>query len=410
MKTERLRAIYYPYADFRDPGFALRAAVYYDELYHLQLGIFCPPGLSGSRAYPGRGDSLLHEDIVPLKEAGILREVEADFLGIDHIWMPGGTQVHDDENRELLIAGISADFRNETLRGLTKQCGKLSWSFPNMQFIGIAASGILFETAARLSQDIGIEYVTGHPIMREEAATFFKIVSPDRLEHRAARGAWDAESVLVPFHMGESLMINIALLAASRLTATPITDSGLHHQFLRGKFSGLGKNADLTRWLREHGLLRETQAAGLAEEVLKLRLPHIEPLTGERVLRIRAKCAEELNRFRAEMLRLATKMEVSPWEEDFAQEVKDTVASEVQPALLALEASLKKLERELAIKVVEKAISASPLALVTTLFAGLPVEIALAGAVGVGALLQTLDYLNQKKAVKANGLSFLLSM
>src|SRR5206468_3155333 len=103
MSNPTWKALYYPYADFRDPSFVLRAALFYDELYFLQRGFFkAPKYLSEVREDDGEAWPEVSAELMPLYERKILREVDSDFLGITRGWMPGlNHQVEDSENHEI---------------------------------------------------------------------------------------------------------------------------------------------------------------------------------------------------------------------------------------------------------------------------------------------------------------------
>jgi hypothetical protein len=407
------RALYYPYADFRDPSFALRAALFYDELYFLQPGFFkAPRYVSNVQEINDEMWFEMGNELKPLYERKILRDVDSGLLGIRRYWMPGyESQVVDLENRAILISNIRRDIEDKKLQLFSSKSQKLAWSFPNMQFIGIAAAGLLFDVSENVEWNFGLEYVTDSPHTAHLPYTnVATIVHPKNVEKRISRSRWANESILVPFHVGEALMINVALLAATRLSATPLTDNLLHQQFLHQKIDSFLSQPDLHDWLAEHDFAKQARTSFLASEAIRIALPCVERLTAEKVIKIRSKCSDELHRFRIEMAKLAAEMEALPWHEKFDDEVSRIVDAQIQPAIVELENELKKLQRELGIRIVEKTIGAAPLSLATSLFMGLPIEIALAAGVGAGTLLQLLDYWHQKKSVKSNGIAYLLSL
>lgn len=409
MLNERWAALYYPYADFRDASFILRAALYYDEVYYLQPGIFAPPQPLDEEAiesWPQIDDSLrlLHEEEV-------IRETSGDLLGVSHHFIPGhGSQVRDRENRETLIENIIADLEDEHLRRLTDKHPRVAWSFPNLQFIGIAASGIFFDVAERRKRAVEVEYLTSRNLLPKEFSRKITVRDPSELESRLLAKGRNDEALLVPFHVGQSLMINIALLAAQRLEATPMTDSSIHHLFMSRKMQRLQEDPETLEWLRDHDFFRRGRSEGLAHKVIELALPDIQPLSAEKVLSIRENCFDQLVAFRTEMARLATEIEVAPWERDFNHRIEDLVDSKVRPALLDVHHRLRDLEKNLGIRVIEKVAGATPLTVATTLFAGVPLDIALAAGIGVGALAELINYRNQKGSTKRNGLGYLFDL
>jgi hypothetical protein len=403
---EKLSALYYPYADVRNPEALLHAALYFDEIFILQPNFFIPPKKS---LHPTRNRVIpaYSTDTQVLIDEEIIKPIDQDFLGISSAWTPGfSNQVFDEENRKLLMASIIEDIRDPCLKKLTKNQGKLYWRFPNLQFIGLSALGLLFDVAKDLKGNIQITY-WAEKRMRESLGQYRKFV--DHQDSYESRLLFDQEMVSVPYIVGESLMINISLLACSRLKLVPFTDNVLHHDFLSKKIHSLLEDKNLRSTLNVDMIHRQCKAELLMKEVMNLELPRFKNIKAKDVIDIRKGHEEQLKRFRLHVKALSTLIGSSIWDERIQNDMGNIIDHDIKPSLLELKDSFRELKKRAGIQFVEKMATAAPLSLLTTVFIGLPVELALAAGVGISALSEALEYWRNKKALKYNGLSLLLT-
>jgi hypothetical protein len=288
-------ALYYPYSDIRQIGSFLRACLYFDQVYILAPYFFISPSFHPEQSVSG---SLFERPSDPeikiLQDEGILKGVDPHFLGLASTWMPGlGAPVYEEEVRPILVGSIARDLADQNLRKLAERHEKLFWRFPNLQFIGFSALGLLFDTTRELQRNIGVEY-WANARYHDYFGEISKYVTMK--EFSEDRGPFsDREMVAVPYILGESLMINIALLACAKIGLIPYTDSPYHDEFLKAKMQSIKSSDEYAALVSKTSpVTRKTRAQRLSQYIFESSLVDIDGLTAEMVLKLRERRAEEL--------------------------------------------------------------------------------------------------------------------
>jgi hypothetical protein len=402
LKRKELACMYFPYADPRPTPALLSAALLFDTIYFLELNFFRPPSSDGA----GPRDSRLSQE---LRDLRCFAEIGPDLLGFNSSVSPGRA-VMDAGIRAEIQASISDDLNNEELRRLADDSGKVHWYLPNGQYLFWSGLGIIFDYLRNSQGELAPvpEILATRPKSYEEVLDAWGYGTEIRsFEEARLRDPSGELMVRLPFLAAESLMMTVALHACREMGLVPFTDSALHQRFLTKKMSHLA-----SRFGDDADLLPDLSPAysRVGTKLIELSLPRIENLTPARVLQLRDKCADQLSRFRQELLKMAAEIEVNAWEPAFERHLNRYVDANVRPALLDLENKLRDLRRDLGLVILEKSATTAPLPFLVSIFTGMPVEWVLPASVGVVSLKEVLSYLSNQSKLKRNGLSFLLTL
>ncbi len=240
------------------------------------------------------------------------------------------------------------------------------------------------------------DLLRGHNIVerRDPAGTFELVQAPSSTEY--------LHKVVVPFIVGESVMVSHALLVASSLNAVPFTDQAVHHNFLTAKMaSALTDKAPKSRSMVMHSLGIEIFSAVVGEA------PH---KTAYDILHQRERYRDELSRLRKHLRSLVTHVNSEIWDEELAREIDNLVEGVVKPEIQELKDRMKELRERKVASFIGDVSKLAPLSVAATVFPGVPVELSLALAGGSLALKEGVSYLQESKNLRRNGLSFLLRL
>lgn len=306
-------ALYYPFADVRDREAFRLACLYFDRVFLMAPGFACGP--TGSQCEAAMGPRS-NDEIWRLIEAGLVVPLGPKSVELQN---PDGDYIPTREFhhwiRPRLLEAIERDLSDPALQTLARRRGRLVWRLPTQQADDVNALRHIFEPLAACVPTADVR----------------------RIDERV-RGMDMEFAVDVPWLVGESLMVNLALLTGVRLGLTPFTDADLHHEFLMAK---LGFESDARRGTKERAVQARRHAA---EGQLAVRsmagLPAPARLTPERVLALRTRHKGELHQFRAGMADLVAGVEGSDlassptgWEEELHR-------TKVLPAVGALRTEL----------------------------------------------------------------------
>jgi len=401
-RSQQLNALYYPYADVTHSEQLLLASIYFDHIYIFEPNFFYPPASSPHLRVPSS------ESMRPLVTSGIVKPIGPDLLGLNRSF-GFGHPVLDEDNVELLSGSIRDDLQNDSLRSLTQDSGFTWWSIPTGQQLFWNGLGLLLASSR---EDCGadIQVQTDRvDYYREllDSAGYEKVAVAGRTEQRVRTALGELE-VRVPFLEAEVLMVNLALLACSEFDLCPITDVRLHHQFLSRKLLNPSTQELVRHCRRDLALsIRESE---LAMRTIELHLHRVEDLTAEKVLQIRDKCHDSLERYRLYMGKLKHRLESEVWTAGFEKEIQKLVDTEINPAVSDLYDALKTRSKEFGIKLVEDATKLSPVPLFVSLATGLPIAWLLCASAGLVFLKDLVEHQVKKGTIKNNGLFFLLDL
>jgi hypothetical protein len=402
--THRLNALYYPYADVTHSEQLLLASIYFDNIYILEPNFFYPPSSSPHLRVPSS------ESMRPLITSGVVKPIGPDLLGLSRHFGPRHP-VLDEDNIEILLNSITEDLQNEALKALTRDSGFTWWSIPTGQQLFWNGLGLLL-SASKEGKGSRVQILTDRVdyyrgVLSSGGYQNVPVVGRTEYRVRTQLDGSDLE-VYVPFLEAESLMVNIALLACSELNLCPITDARLHHQFLCSKLADPGTQQLVLDCRKALSLpLRESE---VAMHTIKVNLPKLEGLTAEKVLRIRDKCGDSLERYRLYMGKLKHSLENEVWTDDFAAEVQKVLDTEISPAVRDLSDLLKTRAGEFGVKLLEDATKLTPLPLLVSLATGLPIEWMLGASAGLVFLKNFIENQVKRGTIKNNGLFFLLDI
>jgi hypothetical protein len=192
-------------------------------------------------------------------------------------------------------------------------------------------------------------------------------------------------------------------LAAARQNQVPIiTDSPVIEELLRT--FARADQLDVRYRVAEHRI------ASLAEEVLRLRLPHLSDAPFDEILEVRATQRDELVALRTALRRFSAHVEGEPWSQELIRSLEKVSATEIVPAIDELQRSLRASSSSSVRRVFQRLRDpAAYLPLVGMSLAGVDLQIATLAGIGVECFRQLYETLSERRTVKeANGLAFLL--
>lgn len=398
----QLNALYYPYADVTHSEQLLLSSLYFDNIYVLEPNFFQPPIARTEMQIPSS------ESMHALVKSGVVKPIGPHFLGINKSPFENHS-ILDQENIPLILESIRADLEDEELRALTERYGYTAWSIPSGQQLFWNGLGLLLETSKKQLAP-RIEVFTDRVRYYRnflDSLGYSNLQVHERTMSRMRIDSGDLE-VQVPFLEAESLMVTVALLACSELNLYPLTDERIHHEFLCVKLSNPKTKSVVKDFIHTlHSSIKETE---LAIKGIQLYLPRLKELSAEKVLAIRKKCSNSLERYRISMGKLKHTIENNVWSPELYSEVNKIIDTEIKPAIAELEDTFITRAKEFEVKLVDDVIKLSPVPLLSTLALGFPLEWMLAASAGLIFLKDFMDYKIKKNAMKKNGLFFLLDI
>jgi len=214
----------------------------------------------------------------------------------------------------------------------------------------------------------------------------------------------ESRCVVLPFEVGESIMINHALCASGRFSLCPLADDSVHHSFLMFKFQKATNTPLLKRILADYGFIKDIKNDLTAVNIISETIPVLENASIPDLLEFRDKNKRAFKRFRIEMGKLATEVEGNFWDSDFYKKIVDVVDSKVKPAIEDVKASTESCKEKLA-RILKKGAMISPLPIVASVAPGCIPEVALIASASIVALDEYLNSL--KRTRQKNGFSYL---
>ena len=235
----------------------------------------------------------------------------------------------------------------------------------------------------------------------------------------------------------KAVMYDSALLLAKRLGTVPVTalpeddhsfarhilppdPKSPYEMLILEEFRRRGlepKPEEILARLRQHlsgeiPLAREHTAFKIARSAITDCAPAFEEASISDIIRLRNHCSNELDAFRIEMRRFATKISEEASSCDQVRAISDLVSRDVTPIVAELQRKIKLANQQWAKDLLDKMTSLQTLAtLASTVFVGLPISEALLVATGLAGLQAGVGGYLKKSEIKAgSGLSFLLNL
>jgi hypothetical protein len=431
METGSLDGLYFPYANVRSLRTLNAAALYLDRILLMDPCLaFCQDTSSTSPVeylancvgtMPGAQRDYVSR-LTLLVSAGVIEFVDPRESFIDF--------------GEEIVWNVRRDLIDAKFRGICAPLGKQSWVISAAKLTGhhdYLLRDLLVSIppdpqdvpvvgAKRQRKPLELTYSYDpcafegwFPVMSRErlmrtVAALDKELDEARTRVVAAEGKGATRNVVVPFPVGESIMITHAVATAAKRNAVPFCDSRLHLSALGAKIESAYSARIPTAFRRVDPLLNEFKGEALSHEVLNATVPSLEGVPTEEILEFRLKNADAVERFRVEMRKLAVRMRSSPWHDGFLQEAAVVVQTEVKPALKDLKREIRRYRSRWWVDAVTKSISMAPLPLVGALWAGAPPEVALGIGAGLGALAFLAGKRLDKQEIKGNGFALLFDV
>lgn len=382
-----LRGLFYPEAT---PSRSMlhQAALYFDEVFLVHPGgallgrwntrhPYGDRDLDAARAYEQSHREFIarlegfNREVVPLKQAGVLRAVPPQAQG-------------DPEFLKL----ITADLGDSEFRRIAEE----SWNVP--VFVAatkmepllplIGADGGDPDTI-RTELDVRTRYATSW----RGTKTLF---DPD------AYGVKEVHPTLAA-----TILLNHAFLLADRHDLIPFTDDQLSVRLMQRKLRRLEEMSGFSDFKRELAL----GTAALAMRVLDEQLPRFEFRNIEEVLEARGKLKEQLDSFREAMRAFAGEINESPYDTKFHQRVERIVATKVQPAITALEREVRTSRDSFVAKCVRN-VKTGSVPIMASVVIGLPASVVVGLSAGVLTFEAALETYLEVRAKKRHGLTLFL--
>lgn len=401
MRKNKFEALYYPYADISDAKGIIEYALYFDSIYILEPNFFKSPEKVPNDAI--KGDS----GVKTLINENVIKPIGPELIGLGSNF--GSKAILYEENKEIILQSIKKDLENKEFINLAANYGVHTWKIPTGQQLFWNGIGLLLEVAKE-SNKVGLTISTDRP---EYYKNLFELNGYDKQivkEQTVSRLRGENVDLLVdvPFVETESLMLTVTLLACMELGLYPVTDSVLHHNFLKVKL----RNEQVLKIAREAfmEINQSVKESLLVREMFSISLPRVSGLSIEKVLKLREKCNSSLMRFRTLMKELRYKIESEVWSKEHEYEVSKLINTEIAKSIADLKESFKSLSKDIGIQILEDSIKSSPLPLVLSLTTGFSPAIALAASGGLVALTDFIKFLKKRNELKNNSLFFLLDL
>jgi hypothetical protein len=375
--SRSLRGLFYPGAT---PSWSTlyQAALYFDEIFLVHPGSPLLGNRNRRRPYGDRDpvaagayQNSLHRfierleafdrEIVPLKQAGVLRAVPP--------------QGQDDPN---FLRLITADLADTEFRRIAEA----------------STASPVFVAARKMEPLLPLIGATGDDpdVIRAE------------LEYRTRSGR-HVDTLFKPNHYGvkevhptlaATILLNHAFLLSDRHGLIPFTDDERSLRLMQCKLRRIKEMFGFDDFKRELAL----GTASLAMRVLDEQLPRFEFRNVADVLEARDKLKDQLRDFREAMRAFAGEIDESPYDAKFQQKIERVVATKVQPAITALDREIRT-SRDSFVARFMRNVKTGSVPIVASVFVGLPAAVIVglsAGVLTVEAAIETyLEVRNKKR-------------
>jgi hypothetical protein len=424
--TERsLKALYYPFARCTDENTLKRAILLYDEV------VFVDP--KSARVRAGLYSVANHQQYLPGDAA---RKLEAEWTDISdryQVLTEAGAVSFFDPTAilaspsidELITSHLDADMCSPGTYSLFER-SPASWSILRSRIPRSAFTRLHHQYTPRVLYEQNIRgpfFVDagGPQALFSDGKPEQDFSGPGGGRRPPVVETPDEFACVVPYYLGSSLAVSLALVAATELGAIPFTDSTPHHRLLALRYQRANAQRHATT-LDIPGLTDEAspgveQATGL----INLRLfdtvlspAELGELTFEQCLRYRERTAKERKQYRAHLHKLTERVRNGPWSPAFAEELR-TIEDEAKLALKDHQAGLRSAYLEIARKAaVGLAVTGVP-ALTAVAFPGIsPVLALLLGAGGTALakepIKDLIDLWSKRITKEKNGLAYLFDL
>jgi hypothetical protein len=386
--------LYFPYARCTDSNLLKRAILIFDELNFVdplerriretieladvQLGGF-------ARAW-----NLVADDYAFLEREGFLRRIDPS------------TAISDFDG--LLAQALLCDVRDEEFMRVAAQLA--AGDYWGILHGKIPPESLLADAMA----------FTRTRFWRDPATVDFRRVGPDG-RPRTGRSPFQMAIAhdYIPLACGYAINVNIGLLLAEMLDVIPISDDPIAIQLLRLKYMrAQGFLGGHPRAVRSAQYLYKYQTLGFRVIAELLPGDYMQTRTVEDLLRFRQSETDSFVRFREVMFEFTSMIEEDPWTPAFEDAVTRIVDGKVIPEARRAREQLTVAYDKMFGSIAQKTVTAATPSVVASVFAGLSAgqiltlsSAAVAGALTI-ALPDLLELWKDRRAVKRNGLSFLL--
>jgi hypothetical protein len=312
-----LSVLYFPYA-YAPLEMLKEAALYFDEIYCID-----PTAIGGT---PSLADEPIEPTAEPSKWSEFWQLIDA---GVCRAKKPEEVRSQWDS---LLTESIIADLQD---KHYVQLCARSDWDTWSLAYTKLSEG--LVDELQRLAKDVCHEIPSS---VREWIASQVTFMEP-RFREGFHLGE-STEYVDLPFVLGESILVNLAMCACASLELSPLTDERFHYHVLKTKYARAQRDQDLRELLAIEGIIQSMTEEALWRDVMRTTLPPICDLPVDRVLDLRHKFKSQLDDFRVEMATLAQEIQEQPWEPNFDARVKQIVNTNLRPRLRALKWDLKR--------------------------------------------------------------------
>jgi hypothetical protein len=399
-----LAALYFPYASA--PLKALKeAALYFDQIYCID-----PEAIEGKTQLPQQADAAVSgqpsieqwREYRALWDAGVCKALRPEQIRSN--W------------DNLLTESVLKDLQDKRYVGLCARSGLGSWSLAETK-MGEGLVHHLMDLADNVRSELPGDVHSWIVDRTSFGGTRFREVNQVQFREGEYLGQ-GIRYVDMPFVLAESVLVNLAMCACASLSEnisiSPLTDERIHYSVLKAKYARAMGDQDMRDLLALEGVIRQAKEGALVKEIFRsASLPSVGDLPAQKILDLRKKYKDKLADFRVEMSDLVQQVEQEPWSPEFEESIRKTVDTRVRPRMRQLKWDISA-ERdqywlETAPAAVGREASSSWIA---SALAGAPVAGVLLGAgkSAVSLVSSWLGHKKQERAVKRNGLTYLLEV
>jgi hypothetical protein len=401
--------LYYPWAAIERPDTLKKALVFFDRVL-----VVCERNVVGAlqssiASYPTQYNDVAKEAIANLsafvEETLPLQEKE-------HLVLVSPEEaMRPDDARSLVYASVIDDLRDEELvrsRPPFSVFGDDSFLIDIGDFGSMAMLNYFLVDFYAAHHSIGSKYLTGYdPTFRFHQNVHYGV--PDRVRELYSP-LIDRQGHLGVAHFVQAFAVAQALYLASKHGASLFTDDPGMGSYLRRKYSRAVTNAEVAERLNLRKLQRSAKAGLLAHRVLE-PLPDLSLESYDDVIEIRESAPDEFSRFRLEIAKLAATIRSAEYGADLFDEVDNTIAHDVNPAIAELRRKLDQSKSRIIQRIWKRGIGGTAgIPFAVGLFSGLPPALCLlASAVVVGVDIAIDTYLERKEIRGSNAFAFLFN-
>jgi len=334
--TDSLRAIYYPFSRCLDETTLKRAIVLYDHLMFVdpktpkvRAGLYSvsnhQPYLPDKAAQQladdwqeieDRYDLLLKEEVISFFDpAHLLAEQSVDALITDHLQKDMAD--HD------IFSVFDGTPRSWSI--LRSRIPKSAFKYLHHQY----TPRVLYDQNIRQAFiSNGGQY---HALFADGKPT--QDYSLPGYGSRTLVNVPEEYACVVPYYLGSSLAVSLALAACADTGAIPFTDSARHHRLLASRYRRTAERRNKEIGGGIPGLVAEpTPGRSQQLETIQLRLfdsvlskQDLDNLTIEDCLEYRSRTQKERRAFRSYVVKLTDRARAAAWSPDFEHELKAIV-------------------------------------------------------------------------------------